>query len=541
MSNFPQSAPVKKLDQQHPEYAFFAEAWSQIGTLFQGGVVMREAVLRGGQFLVKNTKELPEVFATRQLWSSYTNLLGNIIGWYVPALFKQPPQYVVKPENQEPVPPAKPGVAPPVAPKLPGDVAEFCEAFEKDCDRSGTSLTDFFARVAEACLQYKSVYVVLDTPGPAAGDDAPLTLQAQQDAGLFNPFLVLYSPSSVINWETDSYGNLEWATIKIRVQDQQFLEEPAVTDYWYYFDRQQVALYERQVKQANAGDAAAPAATGGEEMATLAAGYPKPHAMTQAAKVPIHKIALPEGLWLANRVFAPLCNHFNQDNALDFGLMQANLPQLTITDGENGVYEENPTISAVGYHHLPYGATMTFLEPEGRSYEAAQKRIDALEERIYKACYLMDQARSNRSTPTAQSGASKQMDKTPSRDALSGIGDVIRAAIQSVYQDALIIAQHPEMQADVRGFDFADKGSSEDMALLESGAVIPINSQMYEREVAKRVVRIQLPDLSPEALAAIDGEIDTNPTPSAVALQQQEEQNAQQVSQFTQTLKASAA
>lgn len=522
--SFPQQAPVKKLDSQHPEFTFYQEAWQQIATLYQGGIAMKQAVVRGGQFLVKNTKELPEVFSTRQQWFSYTNLLGNVIGWYMSALFKQPPQYVLK----------QSGVEGEAALEAPQDVADFAETFEKDCDRSGTSLTDFWRKVLECALLFKSAYVLKDTPGPQ-GDEAPLTLQQQQDQGLFNPFLVLYSPLNVINWETDAYGNLEWITIKIQVQQQEFLQDAKTTDYWYYFDRQEVALYEREVKQGSTDSTDT-----SEEMATLAPGYPRRHAMADQNKVPVAKVTLPEGLWLSNRVFLPLCNHLNQDNALDFGLMQANLPQLVIKDGQNGEYEEPITISAVGYHHLPFGGEMAFLEPEGRSYEQAQKRIDVLEERIYKACYLTDQARTNRATPQAQSGLSKQMDKTPSRDALSGIGDVIRPAIQSVYEDVLAIAQHEDVDPDVRGFDFADKATSDDMALLESGIVIPVNSRRYEREIQKKVARLQLADLNPEAWDEIDKEIDTNPTPSEVEEQQKEEQNAQQVAQFNATLKAQA-
>src|SRR5436305_8921534 len=118
MSDFPQTALVKQLNQQHPDYALYAHAWQQIATLYQGGVVMRQAVL-GGQFLQKGAKELPEVFASRQECASYTNLLGNVIGWYLTALFKQPPQYVKRVTDAE-------GEE---ATVLPGDAADFCEAF----------------------------------------------------------------------------------------------------------------------------------------------------------------------------------------------------------------------------------------------------------------------------------------------------------------------------------------------------------------------------------------------------------------------------
>lgn len=520
MRNFPQFAPVNKLNLQHPDYAFFHETWELIGTLYEGGTRMREAV-NHGQFLVKNPKELPEVFSVRQQRFSYTNLLGNVIGWYMSALFKQPPQLTKK----------QAGVEGDTALKIPAPVADFCAAFEKDCDRGGVSFNDFCKAAAEAATLYRKAYVLVDLPSPEA---QPLTLQDQVNQGLLNPFLVLYTPRNVINWETDAYGNLEWALIYVRAQEQEFLEAPKVTDYWYYFDREQVALYEREVKTS-----ATETTVGAEELATLCTGYPRAHALSDEKRVPIFEICLPEGLWLANRVFLPLINHLNQDNALDFGLMQANLPQLVIEDGDNGTYDEPVTTSTVGYHHMPHGGKMYFLEPGGIAYEAAQQRIDTLEERIYKACYLMDQARTNRSTPAAQSGYSKQQDKTPSRDALSGIGDVVRPVQQAIYEAVLRLAGFPDIEPDVRGYDFSDRATAEDMALLEQATVVPVNSPIFERELGKKNVRCSLPDLNPETLQKIDDEIDNNPTPSAQAAQEKEQQQQAMLSKFQASLKSS--
>jgi len=523
MPDFPQSAPVKKLNNQHQDYAFFNETWDQIGTLYEGGTRIREAVVRGGQFLTKNPKEMPEVFATRQLRFSYTNLLGNIIGWYMSALFKQPPQLLKK----------LAGVEGESALKIPGPAADFCNAFEKDCDRAGTTFNDFWKQTAEAALLYRRAYVLLDLPMPDTLGDAPISLQAQKDGGLLDPFLVLYTPRNVINWECDAYGNLVWAVIYIRTQDQEFLQDPKVIDYWYYFDREQVALYQREVKTGTTG---AGTDTGGEEMATLVEGYPRPHALSNQKRVPIFDVELPEGLWLANRVFLPLVNHLNQDNALDFGLMMANLPQLVIEDGDNGSYEEPVTVSAVAYHKLPHNGKMYYLEPEGRAYVAAQARIDNLEERVYKSCYLMDQARTNKSTPAAQSGVSKQQDKTPSRDALSGVGDVLRPLQQMVYEAALSIAGFKQIAPDVRGYDFSDRATAEDMALLEQATVVPVNSETFERELGKKNVRASLPDLNPETLQNIDDEIDANPTPSAQAAAQQEQERQDMITKFQSSL-----
>ncbi|GAC1700025.1 MAG: hypothetical protein NVS9B4_00630 [Candidatus Acidiferrum sp.] len=519
MTSFPQTAQVKKLQQEHPDYTKYKDAWRQIGLLYEGGTALKHEV---GAFLVQNTKELPEVYGTRQRRFSYTNLLGNVIGWYISALFKQNPQVTKRTV----------GVEGDAALEIPQDAEDFCNAFEGDCNHAGLSLNDFMHDAAETALLYKTAWVVLDLPLPDG--DQPITQLQQRQAGLLNPYLVLYDPLKVINWETDDYGNLEWAIIHIRVFDQEFLEDAKITDRWYYFDRQQAALYERDLKadQANA-------TASGEEYATLCPGYPRPHAQADQNVVPIHRVLFPQGLWLANRVLLPLINHLNLDNAFDFGLYQSNLPQLVITDGNTGTYEEPVTISAVGYHHLPFGATMQFLEPAGVAFDSSADRIANLEERIYKACYLMDQARTNKSTPTAQSGVSKQQDKTPSRDALSGLGGVLQASMQAIYTDVLAIANFANVEPDIRGFDFTDKATGEDMDLLEKATIIPVSSPTFEREIAKLNVTLTLPDINPETRDAIFEEIDSLPTPSEVQAAAEEQQRSDTIAQFNAGITAS--
>jgi hypothetical protein len=159
---------------------------------------------------------------------------------------------------------------------------------------------------------------------------------------------------------------------------------------------------------------------------------------------------------------------------------------------------------------------------------------------LVRACYLTDQARTNKSTPAAQSGISKQQDKTPSRDALSGIGAVIRVAEQRIYTDALELAGFDKITPDIRGLDFSDKVTSEDMALIEQSSVVEVNSPLFEREIAKKNVRLSLPDANSETMDAIDAEIDTNPTPSEQQAQQQEDQRQAQIAQFSSSLQSAS-
>jgi hypothetical protein len=514
--DFPSSLPIKSIGATASEYNRYAEAWQTAADLYEGGSVLKDKVVRRGQYLLKKPKEQEEVYATRQLRFSYTNLLGNIIGWYGAALFKTPAQIVKKRDGAE-------GDA---ALKVPADVETFCAAFEKDADRAGTSYVDFWRKAFESLVLHKAAYVLLDLPGH--DDDAPAarSLADQRASGELDPFLVLYTPSQVINWETDRYGNLEWCIIAVSTEEREAFQNPVTMDYWYYFDREQVACYSAERNDKRTDD----------DVANLVDGYPRRHAMTDLQRIPVRKIEVPEGLWLANRVALPLLNHLNLDNAYDFALFQSALAQLVIT----GNYDDSATLSEVSYLKLNTGDTATYLEPEGRAYEAIDKRLGSLEERIYKACYLMDQARSNKATPAAQSGLSKQQDKTPSRDALSGFGDVIRPAMQLVYADVLAIRGLAEILPDVRGFDFQDKAGVEEMDFMEKSTVLDVQSDTYRRERDKKFVRVVLPDMNPETLAKIDGEIEANPTPEGAAALLAEQQQADQLNKFSQSFKGTA-
>jgi hypothetical protein len=532
MNDFPSSIEVKKIDCKASTYNQYSVAYQTFADLFQGGSVLQDAVVNRARYLLQKPKEVRDVFKTRQQRFSYTNLLGNIIGWYGAALFKEPAQIIKKLAGVvAAIKGALVGTAatPTAPPAIPKESSDFCEAFEKDSDHAGTTFADFWRKVFESAVLHKAAYVLIDLPVLDPDAPAPYTLDQQTKAGLLNPFLVVYTPSQVINWETDRYGNLTWCIIHVVIEERAAFEKPVTVDYWYYFDTLQVACYKAVREDDHKGYS-------DTDMADMVEGYPRKHAMSDLKRIPVRKVEVPDGLWLANRVFLPLLNHLNLDNAYDFGLYQSALAQLVIT----GEFDDAITLSEVAYLKLQSGATAEYLEPEGRAYEAISKRLDGLEERIYKACYLMDQARTNKATAAAQSGLSKQQDKTPSRDSLAGLGDVIRPAMQLVYTDVLAVRGLTNVEIDVRGFDFEDKAGVEELDFMISAGQLDIQSDTYRRERDKKAGRRVLSDANPEVLAAMDKEIDANPTPEAAAAALVAQQQAQQAAGFADGMKGAA-
>ena len=112
---FPSTVALKKLNAMHPDFQDRAPAYDDFSILYEGGKRMRDKVT---QFLRKRPKELSDVYLIRQLNFSYSNLLGNIVGWYRSSLFKTAPQLIKRTEGAE-------GEA---ALEIPPDAETFCRS-----------------------------------------------------------------------------------------------------------------------------------------------------------------------------------------------------------------------------------------------------------------------------------------------------------------------------------------------------------------------------------------------------------------------------
>jgi hypothetical protein len=470
-NNLGVTIPVKLLDAKHPYYADNAAAWNDIELLYRGGHALKA---KAEHFLAKRPKELAEVYAARAARFTYQNILGTALGWYEAAMFKDDPDIHVKRGDGDPE----------------GQQAEFYSRFLADCDRNGTTYVDTFRRVLRSLMLYRSAFVLTDLPKTA---EQPATLAEQKSSGALDPYLVLYDPRQVINWETDPYGNLAWIVIATTTEERAFGSDAAVIDRWYYFDATEYRVY--QAKRERLSEKA-------QTASLIDAG---PHALADASRVPVRWVQVSDGLWLANRVYLHALAHLNLQNAYYWGLTMGCLPVPVII----GEYSEPPTVSETAYIHLPEaGSKFEYAEPSGRTYEVSAREIQAIREEMYRQLSLQAQGRSTAATPAAQSGFSKEMDMAPSRDVLNALGDVLRAAMQSVLGDVAEIRGDRDVTFDVRGFTFDDDTSIDELAVAQAAADLGIPSDTLEKEVQKRVAHCLLKDARPDVIQRVEGEID---------------------------------
>lgn len=472
IDTLPAELPVKALDRQHEEYAATARAWEDIDYLYRGGHQIKAVA---GRFLHKRPKEVASVYQSRLERFTYQNILGSVCGWYQSALFECAPEVLVKSGE-----------------KIVEDKGDYYSLVLADCTRNGKSFVDLWRDVFLDLMLFRRSYVLVDLPAQA-GDFGHL--ESQKASGALDAYLVKFSQRDVINWERDDNGVLEWILIAASFVRHRIGGEPVVIDRWYAYDRKGYAVYEAVREGGNKAENAREVGRG-------------PHALATVGRVPVRVIEAPEALWLGDRAYLQACDHLNHDNAYAWALFMSNLPVPVI----KGDFKGDVKLSETSFIQLATDGDFGFAESSGVAFQVSAERVASLREEIYRGMYLQSQARSNDATPAAQSGISKQADMAPSKNVLSGFGDILRAGMSSVLSDVADARGDTGLTFSVQGFDFEEDASLEEVEKVAKIRDAGIESGTLERQQKKRAARAILPDERDDIMRKIDQEIDAAPT-----------------------------
>lgn len=468
---------VALLDQTHPEYQ--ERTWSDIDLLARGGDDLRD---RAASFLWPREREPEDVYQSRLKRFSYQNLLGTVLAWYGAAIFEEDPSIIPTLADGS---------------EAGEDIRAFYSAWMSNANGGGMTFSDLFRNVFHGMMISRSAYVLTDLP--ATDPAAFATRREQQASGALDPFLVVYGADSVLNWDTDSKGNLLWAVIRATTEDRSFATTPGLTDRWYYFDREDFAVYGAKRQRGHDGQLKK-----AKQAELLRSGR---HALADKMRCPVRRICVPDLLWLGSRALLAARAHLNLQNSFYWGLHHACLP-VPYIKGE----VEGPTArSEVAYIQLPIDGDIGYLEPSGTSFELASREIEKLREEIYRQMYLQAQGRSSTASASAASGYSKELDMAPARPVLAALGDVLRKAMTEVLSD-VADARGDDVRWDVRGYDFPEEDDERDIAETQAALDIDLGSETFERELKRKLARKLLRDARPETIKSIDDEIAAAPT-----------------------------
>ncbi len=172
------------INHEHPDYKHEKRTLEMYRNLYAGGYKFKE---HASLYLLRRQKEPLDVYAERLSRVFYENYIGSIIDWYGSTLFRREPSLHF------------------------GDCAgpgqDFLVQFADDCDRRGSSLSDFFRQTLLDALIAGRSHVLVDFPRISR----PVTNRAEEDAaGISRAYLVRYQAEDLINWRVNDRGEYEW-------------------------------------------------------------------------------------------------------------------------------------------------------------------------------------------------------------------------------------------------------------------------------------------------------------------------------------------
>ena len=453
------------ITREHPDYLARKANLQRYQDLYAGGEELNSRV---GDYLLPKPREGSDAYNDRLQRAYYENYIGSIIDWYAATLFRR--EAVLS---------------------LEGDSAagrKFFAEFASDCDRIGTSLTDFYrGRFIDTLIHGRS-YVLADFPKPGA---RPRNRAEEELLGASRAYLTGYGVENLINWSTDARGQFDWVVLRQAPPDKgSAADQDANAEVrWLYYDREQFRVYRAPLKKQDKPE-------------LIDHGY---HGMARQRRVPLFDLKVSDGLWLMNKAAALQLEHFNKSNALSWALNMGLLAMPVVyTDREfNQIVGES--------HYLLLGPNDRFgwTEPEGRVFQIAAENLDRLKQEIYRVSYLLNQAGTSAAVQT-QSGLSKLRDFAVTQEVLRAYGDAVKDSMNRVLR-AIAEAREDELSVHVTGldeFDVADFGTRLEDA--ERMLALGIGSPTLKKQVFKKLALEFLCDSSAEVKGQIAAEIDAS-------------------------------
>ncbi|MEP6756973.1 MAG: hypothetical protein ABJA67_15820, partial [Chthonomonadales bacterium] len=463
---------MKEIDFEHSEYRQNKPLWKMYGHLYKGGEVLKG---NASDYLARRQKEPANVYQERLGQVFYENYVGSIIDWYVASLFRREP--VILPEGEDPA------------------GRQFLTAFIEDSDTRGTTISEFFRNALRESLVYGTTHAVLEFPRVT---NEAMTRAEEEALGSSRAYLVHYRPDQLINWSKDERGDYEWVVLRtqrtrqVSVSDTRMMERTR----WYYYDRENFRVYEREVASNGIKLDLLPASDG--DIRLVDEGR---HALAGERRVPLFSMPAADGMCLMEKASLLQLEHFNKSNALSWALtLGLFATPVVYTDRE-----WSQVVGEAYYIQLGPNDKFGWTEPEGKVYQIAADNLTRLKEEIYRVCYLMTQAGG---PSMAQSGLSKQRDFAVTQEMLRAYGDWVKDSIKRIIGVALAVRKD-RIGFDVSGLDEFDLADfTTEIGDAERLLNLGIRSDTLDKQVKKKLAFQFLSDVRQAMKERIGQEID---------------------------------
>jgi len=224
-------------------------------------------------------------------------------------------------------------------------------------------------------------------------------------------------------------------------------------------------------------------------------------------RVPLLGFELSEGLWAGGK----LEGIQKQITELDNGLSWQELMSLYAMPVVKSDKKFEQMMGESYYIHLGAADSFDYAEPSGTAFAATMKHREMLKEEAFRISHQMAQSVGAEASTAGRSGESKKRDQNPTLVVLAALAERATAYAASIV-DCVKRVNGSTADIQITGLDEFDLEDGADFLSDASTAnMLPMPSPTAKREVAKKVVRVVLPKITPAVLAKIDSEIDGAP------------------------------
>jgi len=491
----------KHFQRRHPDYD--ADYWAECRALYAGGKrLLRDPDIMARLFPSHNAED-PAVYEERKRRAFYLAYPGTIIDNLVSGLGADPLRVTGQDAGEDET-------------KLPAWYTDQEDGFLEDVSPSGGKRQGLFQLLLEAVREAmitRRAWILIDLPSAPPAEEAPASRLDQERAGLLDPYLIGVEPEYVIDWQTDSNGELEWALICDSETRRENLTSArdTIRKTFTWYDREGWASWQIEYK---AKDPPKP----DQPVPFLAEGS---HPF---GKVPLIPFELPEGLHAMGKLESLAREHFNKRAAVSWAefkslfamLYEFLAPEDGISGQASAAQEEaDRAVNQIrGPGHVQergHEDRAEFVGPPVDPFVAGRESCQEIMREMFRVMYSMALSVDMGSSAIKRSGESKAQDKAVAGVILKELGRLVRDLAQ-LLMSLVAIARGDGQAFRVSGaahFDSVDVAAAikEGVELLNG---IPIKSATFKRAYLYRLYKLVLGgEITEEELAKIREELES--------------------------------
>lgn len=487
--------PYSLFKQRHPNYD--SHYWKKCRALYAGGKKLLGDKKLLEELLPAHSDEEEELYEERKRRAYYIPYAGEIIDAIVASLTDDPISFTSEPQSND----------------------EFYTRFYKNVTDSHEPkpFEVYLKEQMQTALICKTAWTMVDFPKM---EMEAKTRGEQEESGALDAYLCQLTPESVVDWEEDDDGCIEWVLIRDVKARRSSLSESrnVVRETFRHITEDSWAVYEI------AYDKSSP--PGDDDLVTLV-----DSGVNSFGRVPIARLDLSDGLWAMGKIESIAVAHFNKRNALSWAeycsLFPVPVAYLGPSDPLNPLSDDESRAASQkhgpGYLRVMADKDrMEYFGPDSSPFSIASADLDKLRDEMHRVLYQMALSVDNSGAALQRSAESKAIDRATAAVVLGALGGYLRRHAEAI-MSLVAEGRHDAEQWAAHGmesFDDTTLGQQLNEALMLETIQLPSATfqAKYKYALAKKLLGA---DATDQELVNIKKELESNITQERVDEQAQ--------------------